>query len=154
MHRVLLGMVFATSSCPTLLLGQANSAGLTRQVFVAESSFAASMAKRDLEAFAGMLSEEAVFFADTGALRGKTAVVEGWRKFFVGEVPFSWEPEVIEVLPSGTLALSSGPVRDPSGTRVGTFNSIWRREPDGRWRVIFDKGGPACTPERKLPRDS
>jgi ketosteroid isomerase-like protein len=76
-------------------------------------------------------------------------VLEGWRKFFTGDVPFSWQPDVIEVLPSGTLALSSGPVHDRNGNRVGTFNSIWRREPDGRWRVIFDKGGPACTPERK-----
>lgn len=148
MHRILLVTVLATTFYPNFLLGQTNSPGLTRQVFAAESSFAASMAKRDLKAFAAMLSEEAVFFADAGALRGKAAVVEGWRKFFAGGVPFSWEPDVIEVLPSGTLALSSGPVHDRDGNRVGTFNSIWQREPDGRWRVIFDKGGPACTPER------
>ena len=148
MHRILLVTVLATTFYPNLLPGQANSSGLTRQVFAAESSFAASMARRDLEAFAAMLSEEAVFFADTGALRGKAAVLEGWRKFFTGDVPFSWQPDVIEVLPSGTLALSSGPVHDRNGNRVGTFNSVWRREPDGRWLVIFDKGGPACTPER------
>jgi len=22
------------------------------------------------------------------------------------------------------------------------FNSIWQRQADGRWQVIFDKGGP------------
>jgi hypothetical protein len=65
--------------------------------------------------------------------------------FFDGPTaPFSWEPEIVEVLPSGTLALSSGPVRDASGKRVGTFNSIWRREANGQWRVIFDKGAPVC----------
>jgi ketosteroid isomerase-like protein len=47
---------------------------------------------------------------------------------------------VIEVLPSGTLALSSGPIHDPNGKQVGTFSSIWRREPDGRWLIVFDKG--------------
>ena len=47
---------------------------------------------------------------------------------------------MIEVLPSGTLALSSGPVFDPDGKKVGTFNSIWRRERNGKWQVIFDKG--------------
>ena len=56
------------------------------------------------------------------------------------EAPFSWEPEVVEVLPSGTLAHSSGPVKDPQGTVVATFNSVWRLEADGRWRVVFDKG--------------
>jgi hypothetical protein len=58
--------------------------------------------------------------------------------------PFSWSPEVVDVLESGTLAHSSGPVRDAGGRRIGTFNSIWRREPDGRWRVVFDKGCPVC----------
>jgi ketosteroid isomerase-like protein len=48
------------------------------------------------------------------------------------------------VLASGTLALSSGPVYDPDGKRAGTFNSTWRKEADGRWRVVFDKGCPPC----------
>ncbi len=113
---------------------------LQRQVMEAERAFAKSMADRDLEAFAQHLSEEAVFFGQR-MLRGNAEVVEGWRPFFEGpDAPFSWEPEQVEVLPSGTLAHSSGPVFDPEGTRVATFNSIWRLEGDGRWRVIFDKG--------------
>ncbi|HZV90436.1 MAG TPA: hypothetical protein VFF34_00365, partial [Candidatus Nitrosocosmicus sp.] len=63
--------------------------------------------------------------------------------------PFSWEPETVEVLPSGTLALTSGPVHDPKGTLIGTFSTIWRLEPDGRWRVVFDKGCEVCAPEPK-----
>jgi len=142
MNRILLvpGMCIALSL--STLLAQ-SPATLTRQVFVAESSFAASMARRDLKAFAAHVSPEAVFFSDTAALRGKVAVVEGWRKFFAGpDAPFSWRPETIEVLSSGTLALSSGPVHDPSGKQVGSFTSIWRRDADGRWRIIFDKGCP------------
>jgi hypothetical protein len=54
--------------------------------------------------------------------------------------PFSWKPDVIEVLPSGKLALSSGPVFNPKGEQVGTFSSIWRRESEGSWKIIFDKG--------------
>ena len=56
----------------------------------------------------------------------------------------SWRPEEVEVLESGKLAIRSGPVLGPDGKRSGTFNSIWRLEPDGRWRVIFDKGCPPC----------
>src|SRR5690606_16144209 len=97
---------------------------------------------RDLDAFATFIAEEAVFFGQS-ALRGKAAVVDGWRSFFDGpQAPFSWRPETVEVLESGTLALSSGPVFDPQGRRTGTFNSVWRLEPDGRWRVVFDKGCP------------
>jgi hypothetical protein len=46
----------------------------------------------------------------------------------------------VEVLESGRLAISSGPVFDPSGQKVGRFNSIWRKDEDDTWRVVFDKG--------------
>jgi ketosteroid isomerase-like protein len=123
------------------LFGQSPSATLKRQVFAAESSFAASMAERNLAAFATHVSPEAIFFGDTSVMRGKEEVLARWRGFFTeADAPFSWKPEVIEVLPSGRLALSSGPVFDPKGKKVGTFSSIWRREPDGKWKIIFDKG--------------
>ena len=44
------------------------------------------------------------------------------------------------MLESGHLAFSSGPVFDADGKRVDTFNSVWRLEDDGKWRIIFDKG--------------
>ena len=28
----------------------------------------------------------------------------------------------------------------------GTFNSIWRLNDDGEWRVVFDAGSPAAQP--------
>ena len=120
-------------------------ADLAQQVRAAESAFADTMAKRDLKAFATYLDEEAVFFGGDDALRGKAAVVEGWKAFFEGaNAPFSWTPESVEVLDSGALAHSSGPVYDAQGKRVATFNSIWRRGEDGRWRVVFDKGCNTC----------
>jgi ketosteroid isomerase-like protein len=133
-------LAIATVGLSTSLLAQAQST-LKRQVFAAESTFAASMARRDLEAFASHVSPEAIFFGDTTVMRGKRAVIEGWRGFFAKpDAPFSWKPDVIEVLPSGNLAISNGPVFDPAGKRVGSFSSIWRREPDGSWQIIFDKG--------------
>jgi ketosteroid isomerase-like protein len=112
----------------------------------AETAFAATMAARDLEAFAGFVSEEALFFGPV-LLRGRAAVVAGWAPFFEGaDPPFSWAPETVEALESGSLALSSGPVLGPDGTRLAVFQSIWRREEDGRWRVVFDKGSPVCPP--------
>lgn len=117
---------------------------LARQVRDAENGFAKSMADRDVTAFASFLASDAVFFGE-GALRGKEAVVAGWKGLFAGPTaPFSWSSESVEVLDSGTLAHSSGPVIDAKGNRIGTFNSIWRREADGVWKVVFDKGCDAC----------
>jgi ketosteroid isomerase-like protein len=120
-------------------------AAMARQVFVAESSFAATMAARDPVAFGTFIAPEAIFFGERSVMRGKRAVVEGWSRFFADPTaPFSWRPETVEVLDSGTLALSSGPVHAPDGRQIGTFTSIWRREPDGAWRVVFDKGCAVC----------
>jgi ketosteroid isomerase-like protein len=143
MNRSIFLAALSTVGVSPSLLGQTPPAALKRQVFAAESSFAASMAQRDLEAFASHVSSEAVFFGDTAVMRGKPAVIEGWRRFFdTPTAPFSWTPDQIEVLPSGTLAISNGPVFDPAGKKIGNFSSIWRREPDGSWQIIFDKGCP------------
>lgn len=118
---------------------------LVRQVRAAETAFARTMAERDLEGFRSHLAEEALFVSRDGVLRGKAAVVAGWKPYFEGpQAPFSWQPESVEVLDSGTLALSTGPVRDKEGRVVGTFNSIWRRESGGRWKIVIDKGCPVC----------
>ena len=101
------------------------------------------MAERDFAAFVAHLSDEAVFFSARGVLRGKAAVAAGWKPYYEGpDAPFAWQPESVEVLDSGTLAHSSGPVFAPDGKRFATFNSVWRREADGRWRIVFDKGYP------------
>ena len=132
------------------LAAQTPMATLKQQVFAAESSFAASFAKRDTAAFSRMVAPDAIFFGRTSVMRGKDAVVEGWRPLFAEKAPpFSWKPEVIEVAESGNLAFSSGPVYDPSGRPTGNFNSIWRKEQGGGWRIVFDKGCQVCNCEPK-----
>ena len=109
-----------------------------------ETAFAKTMADRDHAAFASFLANETVFFG-RDVLRGKTAVAEAWKHLYEGAAaPFSWAPDSAEVLDSGELGFTSGPVFDPSGKRVGTFNSVWRREKDGKWRIVFDNGCPPC----------
>jgi len=120
-------------------------AALTAQVADTERAFARSMADRDFAAFTALLSDEAVFASEPKTLRGKAEVAAAWKRFFEKPAaPFSWTPEQVEVLASGTLALSSGPVYDPSGKRIATFTSIWRQEAPGVWRIVFDKGSDVC----------
>lgn len=118
---------------------------LTEQVRRTEIAFAKTMADRDHSAFSTFLADEAVFVGTSRVLRGAKEVAAGWKQFFEGpQAPFSWEPDQVQVLDSGTLALSSGPVRDPSGKRIGTFNSIWRHGADGKWKIVIDHGCPPC----------
>ena len=121
------------------------NAELKEQVRQTEKAFAKTMADRDHAAFVRFLANEAVFGGAARVLHGPSEIAEGWKRFFEGRMaPFSWEPEQVDVIESGTLAFSSGPVRDPSGKRTGTFNSVWRREANGQWKILFDRGCPAC----------
>jgi ketosteroid isomerase-like protein len=116
-----------------------------REVADTERAFAKTMADRDFAAFRAFLSDDAVFFSGSTALRGKHRVADAWRRFFEKtEAPFSWQSEQVQVLESGELALSTGPVRDAHGKLFATFTSIWRREAPGQWRIVFDKGADVC----------
>lgn len=144
MRGLCVGSVLLLSLAGAAPLAGQTTAELEDQVRAAERAFAKTMADRDLAAFRSHLADDAVFMGGT-ALRGSKAVGDGWARFFDGaQAPFSWDPETVVVLESGTLALSTGPVYNPAGERAGTFNSIWRREADGRWRIVFDKGCPPC----------
>jgi ketosteroid isomerase-like protein len=121
-----------------------DSSALAATVRAREAAFAKTLADRDLAAFTAFVSEEAVFAGRT-VRRGRKAVAEGWKPFFDGpKAPFAWAPELVEVIDSGALALSSGPVFGPEGKRSGTFHSTWRLEKDGVWRIVLDIGCPPC----------
>jgi len=124
---------------------RSSNAALKRQVTESERAFAATMKARDHAAFTGFLADEAIFFTGGTALRGREAIAQAWRAYFVGaQAPFSWEPEEVEVVASGTVAYSGGPVYDARGKRIGHFNSIWRLEAPGRWKIVFDRGDARC----------
>jgi ketosteroid isomerase-like protein len=122
----------------------ADSEALAEQVRATEIAFAKTLADRDVKAFRSMIAADVIWLADK-PLRGPDQVVSNWQKFFeTPQPPFSWAPELVEVQDGGKLALSTGPVFNPAGKRVGTYTSIWRREPSGEWKIIFDRGCPAC----------
>jgi ketosteroid isomerase-like protein len=129
----------------TSMAPKPNLAELQKQVADTERGFAKTMADRNFAAFQSYLADEAIFFTRTSALRGKQAVADFWKRFYEQpSAPFSWEPQQVEVLDSGTLALSYGPVRDPGGKHFANFQSIWRLESPGVWRVVFDRGERVC----------
>jgi ketosteroid isomerase-like protein len=53
----------------------------------------------------------------------------------------------VVVIGDGTLATSTGPVRAPDGKAVARFRSVWRREPNGGWLIVLDRGEPADAPK-------
>jgi len=120
------------------------------QVRCTEIAFSRAAETRDLAAFESFLDADARF-TGSQVLRGRAAVVEGWRPFFDADGPsIEWAPDSVEVLASGDLALSQGPylmrvpdAQDGEKRVTGRFFSVWRRTEEGAWKVLFDGGTPA-----------
>lgn len=118
-----------------------------------EIGFSHAAEARDAEAFASFIDDDARFVGN-GVLRGPSPIAEAWSVFFHEDSPsIKWRPQYVEVLEDGKLALTRGPyrvlARDDEGDEIerwGTFNSVWRRQADGSWKVVFDAGSPASEP--------
>lgn len=121
------------------------------EVRQAETEFDRAAAEGDIDRFADMVAEDAVFFGGT-TLEGREAVVAAWRPFLDpnSNLRLRWSPTEVEVSSSGDLGVSRGDYRltqiaeDGSiSVGVGTFVTVWRRSADGKWRAILDIGTPA-----------
>jgi ketosteroid isomerase-like protein len=135
-----------------VLVAGTASADLTDDVRCREIGFSQSVENQDIDAFRSFIDADARFVGPA-VRKGVDEVAEAWSVFFAAGGPtIKWRPQVVEVLENGTLALSRGPYRstsvDEDGNSIerwGTFNSVWRLNDDGEWRVVFDAGGPAAS---------
>lgn len=125
---------------------------LTEEVRAVELAFAASVAGDDREAFASFLDVDAVFVSGARATVGREAILEAWKGYFGPDrAELTWSPELVELSGDGTLGLTRGPWtyrgKSAEGEVVeqsGIFNSVWRRQADGSWKVVFDAGCSPC----------
>jgi uncharacterized protein (TIGR02246 family) len=136
-----------------LLLTSQVLAGPVDEVRCREIGFSLAAEARDAERFASFIDADARFVGSS-VLQGTEAIVEAWLVFFSVDGPsIKWRPQFVEVLDDGTLALTRGPYRviaiDEFGNRSeswGTFNSVWRKQDDGSWKVVFDAGSQSSEP--------
>ncbi len=115
-------------------------AAVAADVKAAEIAFAKTMADRRLDQFAEFVAEDAVFNGSAPHI-GRAAVVDAWKGFFAKPAaPFSWAPDAVAPTADGRYAVSTGLARDAKGNVISRFTSIWRKDADGKWRVVADQG--------------
>jgi len=134
-------------------------ADVADDVRCAEISFSQSVENHDITAFTSLIDADARFVGSSIS-RGPDEVTEAWSVFFADGGPeIKWRPQFVEVLKDGNLALSRGPyrmiTRDAEGSKTtehwGTFNSVWRKQADNSWKVVFDAGNVAAeTPSEEI----
>ena len=113
-----------------------------------------AFAKRSVEQ--GMRAAFIEYFADDGINfapdPGNTRARYRARPEAIEPFILDWPPAIAAVARAGDLGFTTGPyaitgrapaVREPA---QGMFFSVWRRQPDGDWRVIVDGGAPTRAP--------
>ena len=141
--------VFAAEAAPT---GEVVLTAAECEVWARELSFARSVAEHDAAAFAEHIHADAAFGASRAQpLRGRARIAEAWASIVAGDgVRLHWYPTKTTIGGEGDIAWSSGPsifeTDDPAAPHkvtIGGFHSVWHKDEDGTWRVLFDDGIPS-----------
>ena len=116
------------------------------QMVNSEKSFAASANSEGItEAFLKYLDDSAKVFERGQILNGR----EVWSQRKMDSMELKWYPEFAEVAASGDIGYTTGPseFRLKKGSEKpdhkGYFNSIWRKNSEGEWKVVLDMGTPS-----------
>ncbi len=126
-----------------------------------ESRLARVAAAKDVEAFLSLWAEDAATFSPGDPVAvGREKVREEWGPLLRDPgASLTWEPDRVEASQSGDLGYTYGRYESrrtgADGKRVvrtGKYVTIWRKEKDGRWRVVLDIGSPDPPPaEQRAP---
>ena len=120
----------------------------TAALLQVDREFAKSGVAKSIEDFMGFIAEDVRFYS-AGVMRtGKLPFRESWAKGFADpNWSITWAPLYAEAAQSADLGYTTGSfeIRDksPDGTplvRKGSYVTVWRKQPDGTWKVALDIG--------------
>jgi len=107
------------------------------------------MAKNEgiAEAFLTFAADEAVLMRNNNLIIGKEALKKSFDSRISDNenISLSWKPDFVDVSSSGDLGYTYGKYlyafKDSIGNvklDSGIFHTVWKRQPDGKWRFVWD----------------
>jgi len=120
----------------------------------ADSAFDAEVAVGGSAAWvAWFAADGALIRPGAGEIRGLDALRDAVRSLDEPGTALRWSPTRADIAASGDLGWTTGRYvatsTAPDGTVTrgeGHYVSIWRRQPDGAWKVVMDLGNPVGPP--------
>ncbi len=124
-----------------------DAAHLVEEINAADAAWAQAAASKSVERVLEFYDDEAVFVRQDGkVITGREDLRTAWTTFFsVPGIKLSWEVLEVKASPSHDLAYSYGPWETEQGPpgqltkQRGTYVFVWRKQPDGSWKVLVDK---------------
>jgi ketosteroid isomerase-like protein len=116
----------------------------------ADRAFAAAVAEGGTEAWVSWFAEDgAQIQAGSGEIRGRDAIRELMAGLDDPDFSLTWEPRRADIAASGELGWTTGSYvskgigasGEPRQAQ-GRYVTIWRKQPDGAWKVVMDLGNP------------
>jgi ketosteroid isomerase-like protein len=116
-------------------------------LFDLDTRFAKDVLERGGSAFAQWFADDAVALNNGAApLIGKVAIAKS-ANWAAKDYQLTWTPTDALMGPSGDMGYTwghfEGHSKDANGNPVttsGRYITMWRKEPDGNWKVILDAG--------------
>lgn len=159
-YRALLAATALASALGPPARPAAQAAADARQAILeADREFDRVTAAKGADGWTSFFAENGRMFQSNGQIiAGKKAIREAMAPLFAGAAnSLRWRPVTAEVAQSGELGYTTGEsllrMVGADGKlmiRPGRYVTIWRRQPDGSWKVELDigaSGAPKPDPE-------
>jgi len=118
------------------------------EIVKTEQEFAEMASKEGIpKAFLEFAAEDAVIKRGNRLIIGKEALRQSYTSgdSGTGKVSLTWQPDFVDVAASGDLGYTYGKYiytsTDSSGISQidsGVFHTVWKRQPDGKWKFVWD----------------
>lgn len=126
-----------------------------------DREFSRATGEHGLEGFSSFLADEVTTLRpDAPLLRGKQALAARWAPLLNDPaVKIEWHPLTAEVAGSadfgytvGTYQITRANAEGPASiVGTGKYITIWRKQKDGAWKVVFDSGVQDTVPSGSEP---
>ena len=116
--------------------------GLNGMIAAEKAFIEMARVKNRRDAFLFFLSDSAVTQGPNGPLKGKARL----QQQPITDDLLDWEIAYSDIAASGDFGFNTGPWNfrpkrsDQNPVAYGEFNSVWKRQPDGTWKILLDIG--------------
>jgi ketosteroid isomerase-like protein len=136
-----IALVFLAACATTAPSNEPNADALLK----ADRDFAKQSAAQGAPAWLAFMAPNAVKPANGGLwLNGPEEISQNMLIAFGTGFTLAWEPERAQISRGGKLGYTWGRYHSTlkGKSRDGTYMTVWQKQADGSWKVLFDTGDP------------
>jgi len=140
---IILGTIINSCNTPSIKVSPEK---LKSELFAVEKEFAIMAQIEGVEkAFLHFAADSAVILRQNKLLKGEEAIRRQYETFPRKGAKLEWTPDFVDVSSSGDLGYTYGKYTFTSTDsighatqREGIFHTVWKRQPNGKWRFVWD----------------